>query len=278
MEIASNDFLVTLHGEKVAPYMNMMHFLFGVGAIISPALIGWNLENFNSITTAYSLFAFCFLVGGLGLFIPYKKKATQGKKSLSKNNAAKGAVIIISLIFFFYVAAEALFTVWIFNFTIDTISFSPLEAGAISSVFWVAFTVSRLFCIFLSTKWKSYKILQLLFAISILSLLAFYFLGRNELGIFLATFVLGFSFGGIFPALLTYAQEKLRLNSLMIRSFLFFACLGSITFPTLLEPFYQADKKFFIYFLTLLILSFVGLFFYLKKIIAKNSITKAESS
>ena len=54
--------------------MNLMHFFFGLGAIISPTFIGWNIELNEQINEAYYLMAAFFFIGSAGIFIPLKKK------------------------------------------------------------------------------------------------------------------------------------------------------------------------------------------------------------
>ncbi len=259
MEVVTNSFLVALYKKKVAPYMNFMHFFFGVGAIISPTVIGRDIDINNSISNAYIFFSVFFLLGGVGFFIPFTKNKDAQPPKKTKNHSF--IVLLISFVFFFYVGAEAVYTVWIFNYTTDIAAFTPEQAGYITSIFWFSFTLSRLFCTYVSRKFSSEFILFFLLIIGGGSVILFYLIFDNLYGLFTASFTLGFSFGGIFPLLLSFAEEKLNLTPLMIRSFLFFACLGAIIFSSILEPLYSLNTWFFIHLVGFCVLLLTFFFF-----------------
>ena len=269
MEISANYFLVSLHKKKVAPYMNLMHFFFGLGAIISPTLIGWDIEFNEQINNAYYILAGSFLIGGVGIFIPLEKKQSEASPERLEKN--RRLIFLISLIFFFYVGAEVVYSIWIFNYSIDVASFNAEKAGYITSIYWLAFTFSRLVCVYLSTKLTNQSILNLLLGISFIIMIFFYVVPHNSLALFIVSFLLGFSFGGIFPLLLSLVEEKITLTSGMVRTFLSSACLGSILFPTILEPLYQINK---LHFLNIIVLCLV--FFALFLILSNREINKEQ--
>ena len=39
LDIGGNTLLMWLHGERVSPYMNALHFFFGVGAFLAPLIL-----------------------------------------------------------------------------------------------------------------------------------------------------------------------------------------------------------------------------------------------
>ncbi len=254
MEISANYFLVSLYRKKVAPYMNLMHFFFGLGAIISPTLIGWNIELNEQINSAYYVLAVFFLIGSVGFFIPLERKDHSTKMNATEKN--NWFIFLISLVFFFYVGAEVVYTIWIFNYSMDMAAFTAEKAGYITSVFWFAFTFSRLVCVYLSMKLTNRFILNILLVISCLSMGLFYLLSHSSWALFSASFFLGFSFGGIFPLLLSLVEEKMTLTPSAMRTFLFSACLGSILLPIVLEFLYQMNKTHFINIITLCIVLF----------------------
>ena len=52
-DVGGNTLLVWLHGEKVEPYMNGLHFFFGLGAALSPVIFAQMLRLTGDITWGY---------------------------------------------------------------------------------------------------------------------------------------------------------------------------------------------------------------------------------
>ena len=57
VDVGGNTLLVWLHGDKVGPYMNAMHFFFGVGAFLSPVVVARVLAVSGGVTWAYWILA-----------------------------------------------------------------------------------------------------------------------------------------------------------------------------------------------------------------------------
>ncbi|MFW6253077.1 MAG: hypothetical protein ACOC4F_04020, partial [bacterium] len=68
VEISGNTLLLWSYGSRVSPYMNGLHFAFGVGAIVSPLLIGRILEGTGDLTVAFLLAGAFVLPGAILLF------------------------------------------------------------------------------------------------------------------------------------------------------------------------------------------------------------------
>ena len=52
-DVGGNTLLVWLHGQKVQPYMNGLHFFFGLGAVLSPIIFAQFLRLTENITWGY---------------------------------------------------------------------------------------------------------------------------------------------------------------------------------------------------------------------------------
>ena len=53
LDVGGNTLLVWGYREKVAPYMNALHFFFGVGAFISPIIVAQAIQATGDIMLAY---------------------------------------------------------------------------------------------------------------------------------------------------------------------------------------------------------------------------------
>ena len=45
LDSVGNTLLIYTHGNKVAPFMQAMHFSFGVGALLSPLMVRWAMVS-----------------------------------------------------------------------------------------------------------------------------------------------------------------------------------------------------------------------------------------
>jgi FHS family Na+ dependent glucose MFS transporter 1 len=62
VDVGGNILLIRVHGEKVSPFMNGLHFFFGLGALISPLIVAAVISRTTSINSAYWLITL-FILG-----------------------------------------------------------------------------------------------------------------------------------------------------------------------------------------------------------------------
>ena len=61
LDTGGNSLLTWLHGEKVGPYMNGLHFFFGVGAFLAPMVIAQMVAVTGKVFISFWIFAFAAL-------------------------------------------------------------------------------------------------------------------------------------------------------------------------------------------------------------------------
>eukprot|EP00727_Mastigamoeba_balamuthi_P005835 m51a1_g1871 putative sodium-dependent glucose transporter 1 (453) ;mRNA; r:663393-665335 len=59
--------MLRLHGDRVAPWMQAMHFTYAVGTTVAPFLVGAFIERVNSITVPFVLMGVLTIACGVGL-------------------------------------------------------------------------------------------------------------------------------------------------------------------------------------------------------------------
>lgn len=57
VDVGGNTLIVWIHRSRVGPYMNGLHFFFGLGAFISPLVVAWAIVWSGEIRWAYWLLA-----------------------------------------------------------------------------------------------------------------------------------------------------------------------------------------------------------------------------
>jgi len=128
LEVGNNTLLVWLYRDRVSPYMNALHFFFGVGAVLSPLIIARTTSSGGDIRWVYwvlSLAAIPVAVWLGRLPSPVNLHASQPGQSGQINNLL---VALVAILLFLYVGAEASYGGWIYTYTINQFEDIPQPA------------------------------------------------------------------------------------------------------------------------------------------------------
>ncbi len=149
--------LVWTHGEKVSPYMNGLHFFFGMGAFLAPMLVAQVMGVAGGYRWAYwTLAAFAMLVSLRLLTLasnpPPAPHRDTGTSELGSASIYSPLVIPAALFLFFYVGAEVAFGGWLYTYAVALKLASAVGAAYLTSGFWLSFTLGRLISIPVATR------------------------------------------------------------------------------------------------------------------------------
>lgn len=234
IDVGSNILLIWVHGRNVSPYMNGLHFFFGVGAFLSPIIIAQTVLFSGDIKIGYWLLALYALpVAMWFLRTPAPVPPDQTKdKNIQDINVF--LVAMISLFFFLYVGAEASFGGWIFTYTIEMDIIAQAGAAYLIAAFWGALTLGRLIGIPIASRFRPRTIILsdligCLVSVTILILwpesIVLVWIGTIGMGLFLAS---------LFPTMLVLAERRMRLTGGITRWFFVGTGLGGMFLPWLI--------------------------------------------
>ncbi|GAB4580107.1 MAG: MFS transporter [Anaerolineales bacterium] len=231
LDVGGNTLIVWLHGKKVGPYMNGLHFFFGIGAFLSPILVAQMILLNGGIAGAYWLFALLVLPAGLWLLrlpSPQALPAQPFEKTVPRTNYGLvwGIVIFMAL----YVGAEVSFGSWVYTYGVAR-GISDVNAAYLTSVFWGAFTLSRLVSIPIGARVRPSQILIANFCGALLSLSLIFFQPENLPLLWLGTFGFGFSIAPVFPTMLTFAGNRMAITGRVTGYFFLGATVGGMFLP-----------------------------------------------
>ncbi|MEA3441191.1 MAG: MFS transporter [Chloroflexota bacterium] len=234
IDVGSNILLIWVHGRNVSPYMNGLHFFFGLGAFLSPIIIAQTVLFSGDIKIGYWLLALYALpVAMWFLRTPAPVPPDQTKdKNIQDINVF--LVAMISLFFFLYVGAEASFGGWIFTYTIEMDIIAKAGAAYLIAAFWGALTLGRLIGIPIASRFRPRTIILsdligCLVSVTILILwpesMVLVWIGTIGMGLFLAS---------LFPTMLVLAERRMRLTGGITRWFFVGTGLGGMFLPWLI--------------------------------------------
>lgn len=234
----ANTLLSWTHGEKVGPFMNALHFFFGLGAFLSPLLVGRLIELEDGYRWAYwALAAFGLQIGLIILTMGNSPRSPhdRGSPTISKAAVSPSYLIVFSamLFLFFYVGAEITFGGWVYTYAISLKLASASGAAYLTSAFWGAFTVGRLLSIPAAARFTPKQVIPtaVLGCLAMLTMAILFPLSSAVLWV--ATLGLGFCMAPIWPTGFTLAGQSLDLSGRISAIILLGDSLGGMVLPTL---------------------------------------------
>jgi MFS transporter, FHS family, Na+ dependent glucose transporter 1 len=236
LDLGSNVLLLWLRRENANPFLNALHFFFGLGALISPIFVAQALLRTGGITTAFWLLALYPLPVALGLLrLPSPAPQHNAEEHLAQHGPVDVLLVtLLSLIFWLYVGAELGFGNWIYTYTLTMGLGDIASAGYLTSAFWAALMVGRLISVPLATRLRPVPMLigdMLGCLLSLGIILAF---PSAYWAIWAGTIGLGLSMASFFPTLLVYAGLSLPTSGQVTRWFFVGTGLGGMVLPWLL--------------------------------------------
>jgi fucose permease len=231
LDVGGNTLIVWVHHEKVGPFMNGLHALFGLGAFIGPLIVARVLAITDNIYWVYWTLAIAALpVAALIWSLP----SPSARPTPEEHKDAPLPVLplaVMVLCFLLYVGAEVGYGNWIYTYALQMGLGTEITSAYLTSAFWGAFTLGRLVGIPISTRLRPLTILYLDFAGSLLSLGLILLFRDSAVILWIGSILLGISFASVFPTFLTLSEERMHVTGTMAGWFLVGGSLGGMILP-----------------------------------------------
>ncbi|MBN1486706.1 MAG: MFS transporter [Anaerolineae bacterium] len=231
LDVGSNTLLAWIHGERVAPYLNGLHFFFGVGALIAPIIVAQALKMTGEIRWAYWILGMAVLLVIAWLKpVPSPIKSALGQ-DIETKPTNKPLVNLFTLFFFIYVGAEICFGGWIYNYAQSMGLANTTTAAYLTSGFFGAFTLGRLLSIPIAARFKPGRVLSYNLAGSLLSLGIIILGPASSTLLWIGTLGLGLSMASIFPGVYSMAERHIAITGKITGVFFIGGNLGAMSIP-----------------------------------------------
>ncbi|MBG0786866.1 MAG: MFS transporter [Anaerolineaceae bacterium] len=236
VDVGGNVNLLWVFQSRVGPYMNALHFFFGVGAFLAPIILNVVMTLTNgAITWPFWILAILFLPGLLGLnILPSPENPEADEKAETAQKPDTSLVILIMVLFFLYVAVEAGYGNWVFTYVTRLEIANDTIASYINSAYWGALTLGRLIAIPLSRKIKPGTMLVGNYILTILFLGLWLIWPTSPMMLWIGSAGLGLALASVFPTLLALGETRMKVTGAVTGLFFFGSSLGGTIFPTLL--------------------------------------------
>ena len=240
LNVGGNALLVWLHRENSGPFMNGLHFFFGVGTFLAPIIVAQSMLLSDRIHPAY-----WFLAGLVLLPVPallrmapphLESGLTQGPAQTSANTLL---VILVSLFLFCYSGASNCFGGWVYTYALRLNLATPVTAAYLTSVYWGALTAGRLISIPLAMRFKPAVLLWVDLLGSLASVALILLWSGHPLAIWIGSAGLGLFLASMFPTTVSYAGRRMAVTGQITAWFSVGASLGSLILPLVVGQLFE---------------------------------------
>lgn len=260
LDLGGNALLVWVHRREVGPFMNGLHFFFGVGAFLSPIIIAQAVSISGDITWAYWLLALLMVPPAAWLF----RLPSPPAQTISKADPAAQAnpllIALIALFFFLFVAAEASFGGWLFTYAVRLNLADETTAAYLTSAYWGALTLGRLLAIPIAARFRPRAILVANLTGCLASLAILLGWSDSLAATWVGTFGVGLSLASMFPTTFSLAERRMAITGRVAAWFFVGISTGAMSVPWLIGQFFEAaGPRIMLWILTLDLLIAVGI-------------------
>ena len=234
LDVGCNTLLLWNHGEKAGPFLNGLHFFFGVGSLIAPLLLAQVLLRTGDIHWLY--YSFAILSVPILLWLWFLPELPKGEHPDLQNGTSIPwvPVAMVVVLFMLYVGLELGFGNWIYTYALTLGLGTDVTAAYLTSAFWGSFTFGRLLGVWISTRMRSQTIILMDLLGCAISTVIIMLWKESSLALWIGTFGLGISMASIFPTILMLAGERMRITGAITGWFLVGSGAGSMLLPWLI--------------------------------------------
>lgn len=232
LDVGVNSQLIWTYRERSAPYLNALHFFFGIGALLAPLLYVQVVAQTGQLNWAFWILSLTMLPVALwNLWVPgpTAQKAAADEPEARFNKP----IFLICLIFFLYVGAEVSYGGWIYSYALQRDLADIFAAGYLNSAFWGMLTLGRLLAIPAAVYISPGRLLKAAIIGCLVSLAALAIFSASTTVLWLGTLALGFSMAPVFPTLLALAGRRVTLTGQVTGWFFIASNGGGMSIPWL---------------------------------------------
>jgi len=239
INVGGNALIVMEHGDRVRPFMSVLHFAFGLGGFLAPMFVSLFADRSDGLRLAYWVLALLSLPPMVMALISASPPLRVAHHEETKA-ATPGLLLGLLVVYFFLeVGAEASVMGWIFSYSVQQGIAIP-EAYKINSGFWAAFTVGRLATIWLSMRFAALPLVFLFMGLATLFVAGLLVFPISATLVWICALGFGVSVAPVFPSMFGFAQNRLHLSGKVTGLFLVGASAGGMFWPRLIGQFFES--------------------------------------
>ncbi len=244
LDVSDNTLIIWLHGKAVPPYMNALHFFFGLGSFLAPFLIAQSIRLTDSINASFWIIAVLILLPVFFIFrLPTPESPVKALQKADEPNVQTPTILVVLLIimFFGFVGGEVAFGNWIYTYSLTGGFGDEILSAYLTSAFWGAFTVSRLLSIPLGRIVSVKKMLWITLIGAFVSISTILIWPVSKTVLWIGTLGFGFFIATIFPTAMNFAERIGAVSSKVTSLFFVSASLSGMLSPWIVGQWFTSQ-------------------------------------
>lgn len=229
LDVGANTLLGWAHGAEVGPFMNTMHSLFGVGALIAPLLVVQTVSL--KLPATHSYFFLALLIMPVSLIFLRLPSPTARVRAGEAVTSKSPQVFLIALFLFLYVGSEVGFGGWIFTYATNLQLSDTSRAAYLTSLFWGGLTLGRMLTVPIAARIRAEALLVGSLAACLISLVLILASPSTFAVVLAGTCCLGVSMAPIFPTTLSLTARRMNLTGQVTGWFIVASSAGAMVIP-----------------------------------------------
>jgi FHS family Na+ dependent glucose MFS transporter 1 len=241
LDVGGNTLLMWVHRSEVGPFMNGLHFAWGLGAFLSPIIVAQAVLISGDITWAYWALAVLMLpviIGLLRLPSPVAQ-ASRHVTSESKQVNHVPLVVLMAVFLFLYVGAEGSLGGWLYTYTVALGLSSEAAAAYLTSAFWGSLTVGRLLAIPIAARLRPRDVLLIDLVGCLVSMSLIVLWPNSLVAVWVGAIGTGLAMASIFPTTLSLAESRMHITGQITSWFFVGSSLGGMTVPWIIGQLFE---------------------------------------
>ena len=234
--VGCNTLLIWVQRERVASWLNGMHFINGIGSFIAPLVFTGLLAQTGRIHLSFYLVAGFTLILAVAIRL-IASPAIGSAEAADETATAKldwPLILLLALVFLLYVGTEVGFGGWIYSYIVTATGAAETVAGQINASFYGLFTLGRLSAIPLAVRFANRQLLQVNYLGSLVSLAILLLWPDSLLALTVGTAGLGLFLASTFPVLMAFVGKHMRLTGQINGAFFAVTAIGAMLIPWLM--------------------------------------------
>lgn len=240
LDVGVNTLLVWVHQPNIGPYMNALHFFFGLGALFSPLVVAQTMRWSTDMTWAYWVLASGLLPVILWFLRLPSPPLRHHADSESREPVDYLLLGILIVFFFLFVGVEVSYSGWIYTYAVTTKLADATSAAYLNSIFWATFTVGRLLGIPIAARFRPRTILLTDLIGCIVSVAIVVLWPTSALVLWIGVAGAGLAMASIFAVTLSWAERRLHLTGFITSCFFIGTSTGAMFFPWFIGQLFDA--------------------------------------
>jgi FHS family Na+ dependent glucose MFS transporter 1 len=239
LDVGGNVLLMWIHGAEVGPFMNALHFFFGVGAFVSPIIIAQIVAQSDSLNWAYWTLALLILPTVIWLA---RLPSPKPHHATTEASAGRESLVLLALFvafFFLYVSAEVSYGGWLFTYSVTLNLASETTAAYLTSAFWGALTLGRLLAIPIAARVRPRTMLLADLVVCLVGVALILIWPHSSTLLWVGSLALGLGMASIFPTLMSLAERRMKVTGKVTGWFLVGSSAGGMFLPWLIGQLFE---------------------------------------